>query len=188
MPITESDLRRNYASQPTDVLLELRAQGTLTELALGVLEHILDERGVPVEQREQATAEVKARLEEEAQEVGALASLGKRLGAEVIDSVIAVAILLGGFAIGDGVALYAVLLSAAYLLLADGLPRGQSLGKRMLGMAVVDQATKKPCTFAQSFVRNLLLGILGFIDWVFIFGATRQRLGDLAASTIVVKV
>jgi uncharacterized RDD family membrane protein YckC len=35
-------------------------------------------------------------------------------------------------------------------------------------------------------VRNILLSILGPIDWIFIFGERRQRLGDKAAGTIVV--
>ncbi len=53
--------------------------------------------------------------------------------------------------------------------------------------AVVDARTGQPCTFGQSFVRNLLLSILGFIDWLFIFGRKRQRLGDMAAPTLVIK-
>ena len=37
-------------------------------------------------------------------------------------------------------------------------------------------------------MRNLLLVLLGIIDWVFIVGDTRRRLGDRAAYTIVVKI
>jgi uncharacterized RDD family membrane protein YckC len=55
-----------------------------------------------------------------------------------------------------------------------------------MGLQVIDVRTGGPCTYGQSFIRNLLLLALGFIDWLFIFGATRQRLGDRAASTIVV--
>jgi uncharacterized RDD family membrane protein YckC len=53
---------------------------------------------------------------------------------------------------------------------------------------VIDSRNGSPCTFGQSFVRNLLLSILGLIDWLFIFGEKRQRLGDKAATTLVVKV
>jgi hypothetical protein len=34
----------------------------------------------------------------------------------------------------------------------------------------------------------LLLNFLGWIDWIFIFGQRRQRLGDRAANTIVVDI
>jgi uncharacterized RDD family membrane protein YckC len=73
-----------------------------------------------------------------------------------------------------------------YTLLADGLEGGQSWGKRMVGIRVVSMQTGTPCSFGQSFIRNLLLMILGPIDWIFIFGDRRQRLGDKLAGTIVV--
>jgi uncharacterized RDD family membrane protein YckC len=76
--------------------------------------------------------------------------------------------------------------SSAYYLFADGLHDGQSLAKRQLGIRVIDAETGAPCTFFQSFLRNLLLAMLGPLDWVFIFGERRQRLGDKAAGTIVV--
>jgi uncharacterized RDD family membrane protein YckC len=76
--------------------------------------------------------------------------------------------------------------SLFYYLFADGFSNGRSVAKAWLGMQVVDAASGSPCTFGQSFVRNLLLAILGPIDWVFIFGERRQRLGDKAAGTIVI--
>ena len=72
-----------------------------------------------------------------------------------------------------------------YYFLADGLRGGQSIGKRWLGMRVVGLDGHTQCTFGQSFVRNLLLAILGPIDWLFIFGENHQRLGDKAAGTLV---
>lgn len=80
------------------------------------------------------------------------------------------------------------LLAIAYYLFADALPDGQSFGKRWLGMAVLDAESGAPCKPWQSFVRNVLLYILRPIDWVFIFGARHQRLGDKAAGTVVVEV
>lgn len=73
-----------------------------------------------------------------------------------------------------------------YYFFADGLAGGQSIGKRWMGMHVINAETGAPCTFGQSFIRNLLLAVLGPIDWVFIFGDRHQRLGDKAAGTIVV--
>jgi uncharacterized RDD family membrane protein YckC len=71
-------------------------------------------------------------------------------------------------------------------LLADGLRNGQSLGKRLAQTRVIQAATGKPCTYWQSLVRNLVLLFLGPIDWIFILGERRQRLGDMVVGTIVV--
>lgn len=73
-----------------------------------------------------------------------------------------------------------------HLLLADGLKNGQSLGKRLAQTRVIHAATGKPCTYWQSLVRNLVLWFLGPIDWIFILGGRRQRLGDMVVGTIVV--
>jgi|SRR5690348_16639891 len=73
-----------------------------------------------------------------------------------------------------------------YYFFSDGFSGGQSYGKRALGMHVIDAKTGAPCSFGQSFLRNLLLAILGPIDWIFIFGERHQRLGDMAAGTVVI--
>ena len=52
-------------------------------------------------------------------------------------------------------------------------------------MRVVSATTGAPCTFGQSFVRNIFT-ILGPLDWIWIFGERHQRLGDKVAGTIVV--
>jgi uncharacterized RDD family membrane protein YckC len=123
-----------------------------------------------------------------------LASLSDRLFGQILDSLVAVA----AFAVagvlyiisptlgGLGFVL-AILFAIFYILFADGLEGGQSYGKRIVHTACVDATTGAPCTFWQSFIRNLLLTLLGLIDWIFIFGKKRQRLGDKAANTIVVK-
>ena len=125
-----------------------------------------------------------------------LASRLQRLAAQFLDGLVAgapfVAALLVTFLlprvefVGFALIAIAAILGALYTLLADGLEGGQSIGKRVLGIRVVSMATGAPCTFGQSFVRNLLLMILGPIDWIFIFGERHQRLGDKLAGTIVV--
>jgi len=95
---------------------------------------------------------------------------------------------LGTGSTSGGLGLLQVLVFVAafgYILFADGLKRGQSLGKRVMGLAVIDEQTGVDCSFLKSFVRNFLM-CLGFWDWIFIFGAKHQRLGDKAAGTIVV--
>jgi uncharacterized RDD family membrane protein YckC len=126
-------------------------------------------------------------------ERASLAPRSSRLLGQVLDALVGVAPILllvvldvldvaGIAAVNTAVVLFA----GAYYLLADALPGGQSLGKRWLDMAVVDATSGEPCSVVQSFIRNLLLTILGPIDWLFIFGERHQRLGDKLAGTIVV--
>ncbi|MFL5462621.1 MAG: RDD family protein [Gemmatimonadaceae bacterium] len=124
-----------------------------------------------------------------------LASLGDRLVGQIVDSLVAlapvvVAVILASISstLGAIAVIAAVAFALYYILFADGFANGQSYGKRLVHTSVVDATTGEPCTFWQSFLRNLLLSLLGIIDWVFIFGSKRQRLGDKAANTVVIKV
>ncbi|OIN51612.1 hypothetical protein BLL37_17075 [Pseudomonas azotoformans] len=126
-----------------------------------------------------------------------LASIGRRLAARIVDCAIAVLIFfIVKFSAGllsahvPAVTPKAGFLSAffaafAYFLLADALPNGQSLGKRLLSIATVDRKTRKGCSVSQSFTRNS--GALVVIDWVWIFMESRTRLGDMFAKTIVIQ-
>ena len=122
-----------------------------------------------------------------------LASRMHRLVGQLVDGLVGAAPIVAGAIIsagseGLGVVLMigGIIWSLFYYLLADGLPGGQSFGKRWLGMRVISEESGAPCTFGQSLVRNFLLALLGPIDWVFIFGERHQRLGDKAAGTIVI--
>jgi len=121
-----------------------------------------------------------------------LASRVTRLVAQFLDSMIGVAPLVLAFVLslitrsGAVLVVVGVIFAVAYYFLADGLEGGQSWAKRWLGMAVVDARTGEPCGFGQSFVRNFMLAILGPLDWVFIFGSEKRRLGDIVAGTQVV--
>ena len=74
-----------------------------------------------------------------------------------------------------------------YYFFSDGFTGGQSWAKQMLGIHVIDATTRQPCSYGQSFLRNLLLAVLGPIDWIFIFGGRHQRLGDMLAGTVVIR-
>src|SRR5262245_24099875 len=117
-----------------------------------------------------------------------LASRSTRLMGQALDGIVGavpfvVGVIFSSFsvALGGPLMILGIAWSAFYYLLADGLHGGQSLGKQWLGMQVINATTGEPCTYFQSFIRNLLLAILGPIDWIFIFGDRHQRLGDKAA-------
>ena len=120
-----------------------------------------------------------------------LASLGSRLGAQIIDGVIGIAPFLCLIVLSKandlfaGVAVLSLFLFFAYYLFCDGLPNGQSVGKRLLDIRVVVDETGLPCTYWKSFLRNIAQA-LGILDWLWIFGSKRKRAGDFLAHTSVV--
>jgi len=128
-----------------------------------------------------------------------------RAGAYLIDLLIRGAVLLvGGFllslagvAIGSRVAgglmlLAWFLMDWLYPVVFEAGKRGATPGKRLLGLRVV-QASGSPITFGQALVRNFLRFIDSMPFFTYGFGVTSclasrrfQRLGDLAAGTVVI--
>ena len=119
-----------------------------------------------------------------------LASIGQRFTSQFVDDLVAFAIGVVFFLAAQLLALpleISILGFAAYVILCDGLPGGQSLGKRFTKTAVVSASTEQPCRYWQSLVRNIAM-VLGFIDAIFILGKQRRRLGDYIAGTKVVRL
>ncbi|MFZ5816321.1 MAG: RDD family protein [Bacillota bacterium] len=84
------------------------------------------------------------------------------------------------------------LLFFLYKLLLEAFWNGQTIGKRVAGIRVV-QANGLPVTFLQVVIRNLLR-IIDYLPTYYLVGAVtilatskKQRLGDLAAGTVVVR-
>ncbi|MCB2018967.1 MAG: RDD family protein [Hydrogenophaga sp.] len=119
-----------------------------------------------------------------------LASVGDRFTAQFIDGLIAFAVGAGFYysskALGGPLEL-AFVGWLLYLLACDGLPGGQSLGKRLTRSSVVHTVTEEPCSYWRSVLRNFPILVLGFIDVAFMVGKQRRRLGDYIARTKVVK-
>jgi uncharacterized RDD family membrane protein YckC len=126
------------------------------------------------------------------------ASLSDRLTAQILDGFIAILLIIVSAVIGAFLNTVAAesdqilvgigyLFAIVYLLFADGLKGGQSYGKRLVGIAVIDAKSHQPCRLLQSLVRNILLPFIGVFDWIFIFFGENRRLGDMLAQTIVVK-
>jgi uncharacterized RDD family membrane protein YckC len=188
-----AQLRETYQGKETEELVELGGKTTLTDTAYEVLEEILVSRGVNIDSiRSLRTKNAEhEKLQDEALDL--LASIPRRLLAKLIDTwgiLLLIAILAMPLSsvspeLVKQVDVVLVVVWLAYFFFKDGLA-GQSLGKRMMKIRVVNHDTNKPCTFGQSFWRNLA-GIFVF-DWLFALGKKRMRLGDMIANTQVVNV
>ena len=142
-----------------------------------------------------------------------LASWGRRAAAILIDSLI----VLGAAAVGilliavdnfrDGIAPVAIvglviLFStitvgqALYFTILNGNERGQTYGKRALGIRVIDAQTGGPIGYGRSFGRwfvpfavNSLCGVFSIVDDLWpLRDARNQALHDKVANSIVVRV
>jgi uncharacterized RDD family membrane protein YckC len=105
------------------------------------------------------------------------------------------AIFLDGLICGlfSGIHWTVAVLSLVYWLTKDAWPvlKGQSVGKKAMGIRVVHQETGEPITreFGVAAVRqtSLLIPLFNLVDsFMVIFGPRRQRFGDRWAKTLVV--
>lgn len=119
-----------------------------------------------------------------------VASIGQRFTSQFLDDLVALVVAACLYAVARALALpleLALLGFFAYVFLCDGLPGGQSLGKRLTRTAVVHATTGEPCRYWQSLVRNAAM-LLGVFDAAFIVGRQRRRLGDYIAGTRVIRL
>ncbi len=65
--------------------------------------------------------------------------------------------------------------------------RGKSIGKRVIGLQVINRSTNLPANALQCFIRNLLIPIWPLEVLISLFSPAR-RLGDIIANTKVVVV
>lgn len=134
------------------------------------------------------------------------AGIGSRFAAQLLDLLVLTAVLVavGLAAYGlivltgqpaTGLLAFVVLGFAsfwAYWILPEALWSGQTVGKYVMHLRVID-ARGGPISAGQAVIRNLLR-IVDFLPWsyalgaVVMFGTVRsQRLGDLAAGTVVIR-
>ncbi len=85
--------------------------------------------------------------------------------------------------------------SLFYFLLRDGFGRGQSWGKKVCGLMVVNLDNNLPCDKGKSFVRNIVLGLLNalaglsIVEFILIIVHDKgYRLGDMLARTQVIEI
>jgi uncharacterized RDD family membrane protein YckC len=139
-----------------------------------------------------------------------LADRGTRLAASIVDGLIIIAMCylpalvmvgIGSATRQEGAAMVIPALLASvvgfgvwcWLTIPRVIANGQSIAKKMLGIKVV-RSDGSPASFGRIFwLRNVVNGLLAmmplyqFIDWLFIFGESRQCLHDKLADTIVIK-
>lgn len=124
-----------------------------------------------------------------------------RLLAKFIDALIVGAACMVLYPVG-------VMIGATYIVIADGLFEGRSIGKYIIGLRVIRETDNEEATFTDSFIRNalfgliVLFGLVPFLRWLLILTvgllivifetyyvvatADGRRVGDLAAGTLVV--
>lgn len=129
------------------------------------------------------------------------ASLALRFGARAIDLAVA-------FGLYRVTGPAGVVIALLYLLFADGMLQGQSVGKKILGVKVIHLPTRAPARYRESFLRNspfglvVLLGMMpdlgdkaflagavvigGVEAWKALREALGLRLGDVWAQTQVI--
>lgn len=138
----------------------------------------------------------------------AKASIGGRLLAYIVDTVIGLAPIVGAGIYGymsslspsRGAGISFIIIIAAlvwaiyYTFTKDGREGGQSIGKEMVNLMVVNVNTNQPCSRGDSALRALILFLLQLIPavgWliepmVAIFSEDGRRLGDRVANTQVI--
>lgn len=140
-----------------------------------------------------------------------LATLGQRIVAWIVDLIIIgiIAAVLGGLAFGSiflgglaanpfaavfGVTALVVMFVVifGYTIYFEGARQGQTVGKMVMKIRVVDEKTGKFITMEQALIRNILRiidnQVIGLIAVILIaVTEKKQRLGDILAKTVVVK-
>lgn len=132
-------------------------------------------------------------------------TLFNRLVAKFIDALIVGALYFIGRAIWPPLGVFGAFFFAAF---QDSFGVGQSIGKRIIGLKVIDDRTGASCNFAASFLRNMpfsaivlfvpftvlwipllcvALPIIGFEIYLLITLETGIRLGDVLTDSLVVE-
>jgi uncharacterized RDD family membrane protein YckC len=192
-------LKANFEKMHTDLLIETKLKGGLTEVAEKILEQELLKRNIDtVEINNYVESDVANYKPEDFAEgitLGKLASTGSRYVAQIIDQIIGlclaffVAFIWGKTGIkGDFGAAIVFTTYAAYIFFNDAMPNGQSIGKKLLSIKVINKNSGENCSVSESFFRNIttLIPVLAIIDAVMIFGRKKQRMGDKMANTLVI--
>jgi uncharacterized RDD family membrane protein YckC len=205
---TVDEYRARYARSSSQELLDLLVvdQNSLTPAARQALTEETARRGLEPGMTLATVGDIDAGLPKRF--IYPKAPLGERFGAYVVDTIIAAgpvimaAVFNALFDLGTQSPTtrtinYVATLAWAfyYSCTKDARPNGQSIGKKMFGLMVVNVETDKPCTLGQSIGRGLMMSILSgipIIGWAIepiaaSWALDGRRLGDRAAGTQVIR-
>ncbi|HEY6096297.1 MAG TPA: RDD family protein [Gallionellaceae bacterium] len=187
--MTTYNFREIYEQKNTDELLDI-SRKELTEEARAMLNEVLSARGVSNNALEVAHEEANKKAAAQIVVMRSLASLWARIFAFSIDVwgvmfvLVAVLFPLRWISVNFYVNAVAILW-CAYFFLRDSIP-GQSIGKRTLGIRVVQLESGRSCNWKKSFLRNIT-HLIFLLDALFVLSQRNMRIGDMIAETIVVK-
>jgi uncharacterized RDD family membrane protein YckC len=122
---------------------------------------------------------------------GPRASFGLRLGAYLIDSVIIFVAYFILALIHPALGILAALAGIGYFIYFEGGPTGQTIGKKTVGIRVIDFATGGPIGYGRGFLRYIgripsSIFLLGYL-WM-LWDPEKQTWHDKIATTVVVPV
>jgi len=125
-----------------------------------------------------------------------LASVWRRFAAQILDQFLAsflYAILVFGVSkllTYENISVFfvGIYFYLMYFLFNDGFPNGQSYGKYLMKIKVIDKTSGESCSYFQSLKRNFmsLIPIINILDALMIFSSQNQRFGDRIADTVVI--
>jgi uncharacterized RDD family membrane protein YckC len=125
---------------------------------------------------------------------GPRANFGQRLLAYIVDALIlAIPYLIVYFAISEALGLLVIIVGAiAYYVVLQGGPTGQTVGKKVMNIRVVDFNTGGPIGYGRAFVRYLVQGFLSgilFLGYLWmLWDREKQTWHDKASRSVVVPV
>jgi uncharacterized RDD family membrane protein YckC len=102
----------------------------------------------------------------------------------------------GKVTIANGILLgLSIIWAIYYSFTKDAYDNGKSIGKRTVGLMVVNISTNKPCTKGESALRALMLGVMSAIPFVgtlveplvLLVNQDGRRVGDMVAGTQVIE-
>ncbi len=125
---------------------------------------------------------------------GPRAGFWARLGAQILDSlIVAVPAVLFFVLFSQGLAyVLTIVVSFGYTIYFEGGPTGQTLGKRALGIRVIDFATGGPLGYGRALLRAVVEIFSGWVLYLgylwMLWDREKQTWHDHAANSVVVPV
>jgi uncharacterized RDD family membrane protein YckC len=122
---------------------------------------------------------------------GPRANFGQRLVAYLIDIILVGIVAAVGFAINDALGyILAFGLGLVYFAYFEGSPSGQTLGKKVMKIRVIDFSSGGPIGFGRAIVRyisRILSGLICYLGYLWmLWDREKQTWHDKLATTVVV--